>query len=284
MRFWQYVSFTELEQLDEIARRAESLGFEGIAFADHLITAETQADHYAYTDDGMVMWQTDTPWVDPWVQIAALAKITSRLKFLTAVYVLPMRDAFTAAKAIGTAAYIAAGRVVLGVGAGWESLEFDLVGRPFRERGRHLDEQLEVMRELWTGRMVEHHGRFYDFAPVQMSPAPPPIPVCVGGESTVALRRAVRHDGWVGASYHLEQIPPILRELRRLRDETGRGMHDFALMAGCRDASEANIRVMAEMGITDYLKDNWLVDGRARRTPLAYKLEDMERFAEQHLR
>lgn len=284
MRFWQYVSFTELDQLDEIARRAESLGFEGIAFADHLITAETQADHYAYTDDGAVMWEADTPWVDPWVQIAALAKITSRLRFLTAVYVLPMRDAFNAAKAIGTAACIAAGRVDCGVGVGWESLEFELVGRPFRNRGRHLDEQLEVMRKLWTGRMVEHHGEFYDFAPVQMSPAPPRIPIYIGGESPAALRRAVRHDGWVGASYHIEQIPPILGQLRTLRAEAGKGMDDFALMAGCRDADDAKVRTMAEAGISDYLKDNWLVDGRARRTSLGYKLEDMERFAERHLR
>ncbi len=283
MRFWQYASFTELDQLGEIARRAEALGFEGIAFADHLVTAAAQTDHYSYTDDGAVMWEAQTPWVDPLVQTAALAQITTRLKFLTAVYVLPMRDAFTAAKAVSTAACIANGRLVFGIGAGWESLEFDLVGRPFRKRGRHLDEQIAVMQKLWTGQMVEHHGEFYDFPRVQMVPAPPPVPICVGGESPAALRRAAQHDGWVGAAYPIEQIPLIVAELRRLRMEAGREMADFALMAGCRDPDDGKVRRMAEIGITDYLKDNWLHEGRAFRSTLEYKLADMERFAERHL-
>ena len=103
-----------------------------------------------------------------------MAAVTERIRFLTGIYVLPMRNPFVAAKAVGTAAWLSGDRVTLGVGVGWMREEFALLEQPFEQRGARTDEMIEVMRTLWAGGMVEHHGGFYDFARLQMSPAPAP--------------------------------------------------------------------------------------------------------------
>ena len=280
MKYWQAVSFCELDQLEPIAQRAEALGFCGVTFGEHLVTARTATQTYDYSDDGRVLWEAETPWPDPWVQIAALAKVTTRLRFMTTVYVLPMRDAFTAAKQISTAACISGGRVELGVGIGWQQMEFELVDRPYRTRGRHLDEQLEVMAKLWTGEMVEHQGDFYRFPPLQMSPPPPEkIPVLIGGHSPPAFRRAAKHDGWAGACYPYEELQPLLAMARAERLAVG-SLEDYRMLAGCSDPTVDRLRTMRELGVTDYLKPTWLKDGRATRSSLEEKLAEMERFAE----
>src|SRR5207237_9456327 len=104
--------------------------------------------------------------------------------FLTNGYGLPMRPPFAVAKMVATAAVLSQNRVALGVGMGWNAQEFDLMGQPFRQRGKRADEMLEVLAKLWAGGWVEHHGEFYDFDRVEMTPAPTaPIPVYVGGVS-----------------------------------------------------------------------------------------------------
>lgn len=281
MKYWQAISFCELDQLEPICKRAEALGFQGVTFGEHLVTAETATQAYDYSDDGRVLWDADTPWPDPWVQIAALARATERLEFMTTVYVLPMRDPFTAAKSISTAACIAGGRIHLGVGVGWQEMEFELVGRPYKARGRHLDEQLEILTKLWSGEMVEHRGEFYQFDRLQMSPAPPePIPVLIGGHSAPAFRRAARHDGWAGACYPFEQLPALLEAARAERIAAAGSLDGYRMLAGCSDPSVERLRMMKELGVTDYLKPTWLKDGRAARSSLEDKLAEMERFAE----
>lgn len=281
MRFWQAISFCEMEQLEPLAIRAEELGYFGVTFGEHLVTFETQSQAYPHSDDGNVLWEPDTPWPDPWVQAAALAKVTQRLEFLTTVYVLPMRDPFTAAKQIGTAACISGGRVHLGAGVGWQEMEFELVKKPFTGRGRHTDEQLEIMRKLWTGKMVSHEGEFYRFQPLQMAPAPPrPIPVWIGGHSPVALRRAARHDGWAGANYRFEDLLPLLEQVKHERLLQTGTLDGFRILAGLSDPSVERLKQLRELGVTDYLKPTWMKGGRAARSSLQEKYDELQRFAE----
>lgn len=285
MRIWQALTFSDMDQLDELALAAEALGYHGITFGDHWITARDQLENYLYSEDGSVAWRAETHWPDPWVQIAALAKITRTLHFLTTVYVLPMRDVFSAAKAIATASYIADGRVVLGAGCGWQRLEFDLVKQPFEKRGRHFDEQLTVLEKLWSGEMVEHHGEFYDFAPLQMSPPPPAkIPIYIGGDSPVALARAARFDGWVGAAYPFEQILPMVGQLKQEREKLGRSMVDFAVVVGCLDLTPERAELLREAGVTDLMKLTWMAGGKALPCSVEYKIEDMTAFAERYVK
>ena len=281
MRFWQGMGYTPLAELEPLARHAEALGFHGMTLGDHWVTAEVQADRYEIAKDGRTPWEDDVPWPDPWVQFAALSRVTTTLHFLTTVYILPLRDVFTAAKAISTAAVVSGGRIHLGVGVGWQKLEFGLSGQPFHRRGRHIDEQLVLLRKLWTGEMVEHAGEFYRFPRVRMLPTPPSrIPIYVGGTSDAAFRRAARHDGWEGAVYPWDEIEDYVKRARAARLEAAGSLDGFRLIVGCTEPSPERLSRLAEWGVTDYLKPPWTEGLRATKRPLATKLDEMSRFAE----
>ncbi|EUA91376.1 luciferase-like monooxygenase family protein [Mycobacterium ulcerans str. Harvey] len=106
------------------------------------------------------------------------------LKFVTTVYIPAMRNPYSAAKAIGTAALLASGRVELGVGVGWCAEEFALMGEQFAARGKRTDEMLALMKRLWEPGWTEFEGRFYQTSRLEMQPTPPPIPIYVGGSAT----------------------------------------------------------------------------------------------------
>ena len=281
MRFWHGLGYTPLEELVPLARHAENLGFTGITLGDHWVTAETQVDRYEIARDGEAPWEDDAPWPDPWVQFAALAQHTTTLEFMTTVYILPLRDVFTAAKAVSTAACVTGGRVHLGVGVGWQKLEFDLGGQPFARRGRHVDEQLAVLRKLWSGEMAEHTGDFYRFPRVRMLPAPPGrIPIYIGGTSPAAFARAARHSGWEGAVYPWDEIEAYVASAKAARLAAGGSLADFRLIVGCTEPTPERMQQLRDWGVTDYLKPPWTDGLRATRTTLDYKLDEMSRFAE----
>ena len=229
MRFLQSVAFTEPEQLIALARIAEEVGFDGVQISDHLLYPATLASKYPYTPDGQPPFGPTTAWLDAWALIAAMAAVTTRLRFVTGVYILPLRRPLEVAKATATAAVLSGNRVVLGAGAGWMKEEFDALGEDFKTRGRRLDEMIVMLRKLWAGGVVEHHGKFYDFDGLQMSPAPTrPVPIYIGGTSEAALRRAARlGDGWIGSGNAPEEVPQVVRTLRELRKAAGRDRLPF---------------------------------------------------------
>ena len=155
MKYWQVMALVDMDELPVLARKAEEFGFEGVALADHLVTFETQYQAYDYSQDATVLWYPETHWPDPWVEIGALSQVTTALKFMTTVYVLPMRDPFSAAKAIATAARLSDNRVVLGAGIGWQKSEFDLAGHKFADRGNRTDEMLDIIARLMAGETAQ---------------------------------------------------------------------------------------------------------------------------------
>lgn len=229
MKIWQSLAFVEPDQLVPLAHCAEECGFHGVLLSDHLAFPGKLVSKYPYASDGKPMFDGNMPFPDPWVAIAAMAQVTSSLRFATLVYVLPLRDPFDVAKAVGTAAILSNERLVLGTGAGWMKEEFDAVGIDFRTRGQRFDEMLEVMHKLWSGQMVEHHGKHFDFGTMQISPVPAkPVPIFVGGVSGAALRRAATlGDGWMGSGNTPEEVPEVLARLRELRKRAGREEDPF---------------------------------------------------------
>ncbi len=285
MKFWQSLAFVELDQIVECAKFAEDLGFYGVSFGDHLVTTKEQVDEYLYTKDGTVFWEPETHWPDPWVVSAAIARETSKVKFLTTVYVLPMRDPFTVAKAISTAAYLADNRLVLGIGVGWQKAEFELTGQDYHTRGKRCDEQIEIIKKLTSGEMVEHHGEHYDFAPLMMSPGTTePIPIYVGGHSKPAFRRAAQNDGWLGLRYPEEEIPPILEQLKTAREQQGALDKDFEVWLAPLMPEQDTYKRMEEMGVTMVNGANFFVDGKVVPTDIDFKKRRMEEFANQFLK
>jgi probable F420-dependent oxidoreductase len=281
MNFWQSVSFTETEQIVDIAKTAEELGYYGIAFAEHLVTPASIASKYPYTADGNVWWDPAAHWPDVWGMATAVASHTSRIHLTSTIYILPLRDPLTAAKAISTAAYLSNNRVINGIGVGWMEEEFALTGQDFHTRGRRTDEMLEVLAKLLSGAMVEHHGEFYDFEPIQMSPAPTArVPVWVGGDSPAAFRRAARQDGWIGGGPHQPDVLIAhLAEVDRQLAAVGRTNDGYRRLSSVATPPDHDtIKRLADKGLTDYVVPPAYFGGTPTST-IEWKREQMERFA-----
>jgi probable F420-dependent oxidoreductase len=181
-----------------IARCADQLGFEAVWIPEHLVAPLEFEANYPYRSTGRPSFLPETPFADPWVMLAHLAAVTTRVKLGVGVFVLPLRNPFVVAKAAATAHNLSGGRVLLGVGIGWMKEEFAAVGESFQRRGARSEEMLVVMKKLWTGLPVEHQGEWYRFGRLQMSPGlAAPLPMLFGGTGEIALRRAARlADGW----------------------------------------------------------------------------------------
>ncbi|WP_458318384.1 TIGR03619 family F420-dependent LLM class oxidoreductase [Mycolicibacterium brisbanense] len=278
MRFYVATGFLDTSELVEIAKAADELGYDGMGIPDHIVNLESLSTPYPYTHDGKRRWQPFTHWPDPWVLVGALAQATTRLKFVTTVYIPAMRDPYAAAKAIGTAAFLAGGRLELGVGVGWCRDEFDLVGQPFERRGKRTDEMLTLMRELWSPGWTEFSGEFYTTPRLEMEPSPPHIPIYVGGLSEVALRRAARNDGWIGDLVSTERALASVARLRELRAEAGLVIDDFTVITALTDAVKIADYERAEAGgITHILTMPWAFYTGLDCT-LAEKIDGLKRF------
>ncbi len=278
MRFYVSSAFLESREIIEIARAADDLGYDGMGIPDHVVNLETLKTPYPYTHDGSRRWKPFTHWPDPWVLVGALASVTERLRFVTTVYIPAMRDPYSAAKAIGTAAYLADGRVELGVGVGWCEEEFTLMGQRFDRRGRRTDEMLELFRTLWQPGWNEFTGEFYSAPRLEMEPTPPHIPIYVGGLSDIALRRAARHDGWIGDLISTEHAIASVEKLRALRAENGLSMDGFTVLSPLTDAFTPEHYARAEAaGITGIVTMPWMFYAGPQAS-LAEKVDGMKRF------
>jgi probable F420-dependent oxidoreductase len=281
VKFLSSVAFNDPAHFCALARTADTCGWDGIIVSDHVVHPEKIGSPYPYTADGAPRWQAPAPWPDPWVSIGAMAAVTERLRFYTGIYVLPLRNPFVVAKAVGTAAYLSDYRVSLGVGVGWMREEFELLEQDFRRRGRRTEEMIEVMRKLWAGGMVEHHGEFYDFERLQMSPAlDGPVPILVGGLSEPALRRAARYDGWISDLHTTDELRGIVAAIRRYRSEYGRDDAPLQIVAACKDAVELDgYRRLEEAGVTHLQTMPWVFYGLSGDV-LEEKQEGLRRFAD----
>jgi probable F420-dependent oxidoreductase len=274
-------TFSQPEELVPLARAGDEHGWSTLSVSDHLINPVETRSTYPYTKDGTRRWDMGTPWPDPWVTIGHLAAVTGRLRFLTTVYILPARTPVHVAKQVGTAAVLSGNRVDLGIGMGWMEEEFDAMGTPFARRGKRADEMLEVMRKLWTGEVVEHHGEHFDVPALEMLPAPTqPVPVHVGGTSEAALRRAARNDGWVSDLHTTEELAAIRQQIERYREEYGRTDVPFSMYGAAKDAWDLDgYRRVHEAGVTHLITMPWYFYAGAE-ADLAGKLDGIKRFAD----
>lgn len=285
MKFWQCLAMIDMDELPVLARHAEELGFEGITLGEHLITFSEQYEHYDYSKNSMIRWYPHTQWPDPWVQITRLAACTRKLKFLNTLYVLPMRDAFNAAKTISTVENLYPDRLLLGAGIGWQASEFQIVGQDFHTRGQRTDEMLEVMKLLWSGEPVEYHGKYHDFPSLQMSPGlKSELPILIGGFSAAAIQRAARNDGWVGAQHEMADIEAVIAGLTEARQALGKSMEGFQIACGLYQPDRKNFDRCEELGVTILYREAFCdANGMASSMTLDEKLRDMEAFAKEFM-
>jgi len=283
MKFCASLAFTDPEHYCELAVLAEEHGWDALVLSDHVVHPQTIESKYPYAKDGKRPWEAPDPWPDVWVAMGAMGAVTRRLQFITGVYVVPMRHPLHLAKALGTAAVMTGDRVTLGMGLGWMRDEFELLGEDFDTRATRAEEMVEVMRKLWTGEMVEHHGRFFDFGPLNMRPpVRQRIPIVVGGVTEAAYRRIGRFaDGWIPHAISTADAAAGIAKIRAHRAEAGRGEAPLTAIVPLNDSFSPDAYRRAEdVGVTHVLTAPWLAYGGSHKS-LADKRDGLRRFADE---
>ena len=279
MRFSITVAFQPVDELLAIARTADACGYDAISIPDHVVDLETLETPYPYTPDGKRRWEHSADWPDPWVLAGAMAAVTEDIHFYTSVYVAALRSPYQVAKSVGTAAVLSGNRVALGVGVGWCREEFELMGQDFGTRGKRTDEALDLLAELWRPGWNSHEGEFYPTPRLVMEPTPSArIPIYVGGLSEVGMRRAARHDGWIGDLYSTEEAGRHAKRLAEIREEIG-AEGDFRFITALTDAFlPEQFAAAEEVGVTDVWTMPWAYYHGLECT-LEQKIDGIERFA-----
>ena len=249
------------EHVSAFATTAEQSGYASLWVSDHVVFPREFTSRYPYAADGRLpaRFQSDIELLEPLTLLAFVAAITERVQIGTAVMVLPMRHPVLHAKVIASLDRLAGGRFVFGVGVGWCREEFEVLSASFERRGARVDEQITLMRALWSGEEVTHHGEFYDVDGWICRPTPPrPIPLWIGGARPPALRRAGRlGDGWIAGAHRLPTFPEDVVAVRRAAEDAGRdpdaltfGMVNLPSLAPGREEQTANIlREAGERGV-----------------------------------
>jgi probable F420-dependent oxidoreductase len=257
-----------VDHLLPMARAAEEAGFDSITVPDSIFYPERVSADYPYSADGGRFWAPETSFPDPFVSISAMIAVTERIRFLTNVVKLAIREPLSVAKQLSSMAALSHDRVGLGVGLSWIPEEFAWTHNDMRTRGKRADEMIEILKLVCSGggpRWVEYHGRFYDFDRLMMSPAPErPVPIYVGGLSEPGFTRAARlADGWISVQNTTAEITHACERLRTLRAEHGRSDVPFEVNALPTDAFDVDgYRRLEDVGVTEIQCVPWYFTGK----------------------
>jgi len=263
MKFWLSLIFEPVDSLLDHARYAEELGFEGVVLADHVVVKDGPKTKHP---SGFPC-PADAPFIDQFIAFSAMAVLTTRLRFLTYVCVVPLRDPFMLAKQIGSLALLSDNRFLLGTGVGWLREEFEAVGTDFSTRGQRMDEMLPIMRQFLNDGYAEFHGRFFDFPRSGMFPVPDrQVPFWIGGHSPAAAQRAARFDGYIPMRTITDPRGLLddatqaeIKLIREVRQSNGiAGPYDVLMTAPTSLKDPGIIRRLEEVdGITNLLVEPW---------------------------
>lgn len=257
----------------EAAETADRLGFESAWLPEHLVLPLAMAGSpFEGADHPPV--PPNTQLFDPGSMLSFLAARTTSILLGTYVYLLGLRHPFITARVFGTLDWLSNGRAIIGAGAGWLRSEWEALGIDPSTRGARLDEAIEVCRRVWTEETVAHDGPHFPFAEVAFEPKPvqQPIPIFIGGESAVALRRAGRlGDGWIGMGATPDSAAVAVTTLQGHREEVGRLDAPFEVTVGGECATEDDVVAWEAAGVDRLIVTPW------RRT--AEVLDAMEAFA-----
>ena len=217
----------------EYAQIVEDLGYHHLVVFDHVLGADS------LHRQGWIGYTQKDQFHEPFVLFGYLAALT-KLELVTAVIILPQRQAALVAKQAAEVDVLSEGRLRLGVGVGWNPVEFEALGMDFHTRGRAIEEQIEVMRRLWSQEVVSYQGRTHTIVEAGLNPLPVrrSIPVWMGGTSERALRRIARvGDGWFPQGPPDEGMRATLTQLRAWTAEAGRDPATLGIEARISAAS-----------------------------------------------
>jgi probable F420-dependent oxidoreductase len=242
------------ENMRTMAQAAERLGYDSVWVSDHVIAPEKPDSVYPYGGGGPFSAPGAGTYYEPLTTLAWIAGGTERVRLGISVLVIPLRNPVYAAKTIATLDALSGGRVILGIGVGWLSEEFEALGESrFAQRGPITDEWIEIYRKLWAQDAVTSHaGQHYSFSPLRSMPKPaqrpmklgeqwPGPPIWVGGNTRPALRRTARlGDGWQGLRTGVDETRACLEQLDEMLQEVGRSRESVAISARLNVAQQAD--------------------------------------------
>jgi probable F420-dependent oxidoreductase len=220
--------------LRDFAQTAESLGFSHIVAYDHVLGANPNRPggwSGPYTHQ--------SSFLEPFVLFGWMAAVTEHIGLAPSVIILPQRQTALVAKQAATLDVLSAGRLRLGIGLGWNEVEYQALGQDFRNRGARIEEQIKLLRALWTDPLVTFRGRWHAVDDAGLNPLPlqQPIPLWFGGMAPAALRRLARlADGWMTNARTPEEAAPLWDQVRALALEAGRPEGALGLEARLRIA------------------------------------------------
>ncbi len=184
---------TDPAAIADFARAAEALGYHHILVYDHVLGAVPRGGEWlGYTHED--------PFHEVLVLLGYLAAVTTKIELATGILILPQRQTALVAKQAAEVDVLSGGRLRLGLGVGWNNVEYEVLGQEFGTRGARIEEQVAVLRALWTQEVVTFTGRFHRIIDAGINPLPVqrPIPIWFGGESATVMRRIARiGDGWI---------------------------------------------------------------------------------------
>ena len=200
----------------DYAQTAESLGYDHLLVYDHVLGANRETHDWLQGP-----YRHPDAFHEPFVLFGYLAGLTEKIELVTGILILPQRQTALVAKQAAEVDVLSEGRLRLGIGIGWNSVEYEALGEDFTNRGRRSEEQIEVMRALWTNDLVSFNGRWHSITDAGINPQPVqrPIPVWFGGYDDRVLRRIGRMgDGWIIAGGGNTPSPEVTSAVGRVKE------------------------------------------------------------------
>jgi alkanesulfonate monooxygenase SsuD/methylene tetrahydromethanopterin reductase-like flavin-dependent oxidoreductase (luciferase family) len=307
MRFSYAESMTDPSFYAPLARAAEEAGYHSMVIPDSICYPLHASSVYPFNPDGSREFLEDKPFLEPFSLIPALGAVTSRIRFITFVVKVPIRNPVLLAKQATSTAVLTGNRLVLGAGTSPWREDYDVLGVDWASRGQRMDESIAILRGLAAGGYFEYQGKSFDLPPVKIAPVPTePIPVLIGGHADAALRRAARLDGWMHGGGDPADLPRLLARLAEFRRQAGgewgagevwrggqplhaqggsggdRSPREFEVHAISADAYTVDgVRRLEEQGVTDVIIGfRWPYVTGPDTEPLGRKIDSLRRFAD----
>jgi probable F420-dependent oxidoreductase len=251
MKYGLYVVPTDTSPpIADLARAIEERGFDSMWVPEHSHIPTTGST--PYPGRGPVT-RDFARTLDPFVALTAAAAVTTKLKLGTGICLLMQRDTIHTAKTVATLDLISGGRVLFGVGGGWNKPEMENHGTDYATRFQRLEEQLAALKKIWTEEEPEFHGKFVDFAPLWLWPKPiaqPHPPIFIGGETDHTLKRVAKYaDGWLPRVRDPELVLAGINRLRAFARAEGRDPDSIAISAFGLPAKPDAIAPFKEAGV-----------------------------------
>lgn len=227
---------------DELARELEQRGFESFWIPEHThIPASRRTPYPAGGDLPQEYWQT----YDPFLSLTAAASVTTTLRLATGICLVIERDPIVTAKEVATLDKLSNGRVIFGIGGGWNAEEMENHGTDFKKRWRILRERVLAMKEIWTKDEAEFHGEFVNFDPILSFPKPvqkPHPPIVMGGNGPTTFDRVTEYcDGWMPIAIRSGDLAERIPTLKRQAEVAGRNPDSISISVFAAKPDQAYI-------------------------------------------